>query len=91
MNARSADLQVFDARTKLALARVPLAREGMDIHDTALGRGALPIGIVLDPVKPRAYVALSGGDRIAVVDTQKWQVVDYWVTGREPGAVILFP
>lgn len=91
VNARNAELQVFDARTKLALTRVPLTREGMDIRDTALGRGALPIGITVDPVKPRAYIALSGGDRIAVVDTQKWQVIDYWVTGREPGAVVLFP
>lgn len=91
VNARSAELQVFDARTKLAVTRIPLAREGMDIRDTALGRGALPIGITIDPVKPRAYVALSGGDRVAVVDTQKWQIVDYWVTGREPGAVVLFP
>ncbi len=91
VNARSAELQVFDARTKLAVTRIALVREGMDIRDTALGRGALPIGITIDPVKPRAYVALSGGDRVAVVDTQKWQIVDYWVTGREPGAVVLFP
>jgi len=91
VNARSADLQIFDARTRLALTRVKLTREDMDIRDTALGRGALPIGITIDPVKPRAYVALSGGDRVAVVDTQKWKVVDYWVTGREPGAVVLFP
>ncbi len=91
VNARNAELQIFDARTKLALSRVPLAREGMDVRDTALGRGVLPIGITVDPARPRAYVALSGGDRVAVVDTQKWQVIDYWVTGREPGAVVLFP
>lgn len=91
VNARSAELQIFDARTRLALTRVKLTREDMDIRDTALGRGALPIGITIDPVKPRAYVALSGGDRVAVVDTQKWKIVDYWVTGREPGAVVLFP
>lgn len=91
INARSAELHVYDSKTKLVLARVALARAGMEYEDTALGRAALPIGIALDPVRPRAYVALSGADRIAVVDTQKWQVIDYWVTGREPGALTLTP
>ena len=26
-------------------------------------------------------------NRIAVIDTQRWQVIDYWVTGREPDAL----
>lgn len=91
VNARSALLQVYDTRSKLPVATVALAREDMPLQDTALGRAALPIGIALDPVRPRAYVAISGGDRIAVVDTRRWQVIDYWVSGREPGAIALMP
>lgn len=91
INAAAAELVVFDAGTKLPIARIALARAGLPILDTALGRGAFPIGIALDPRKPRAYVAVSGVDRIAVVDTETWKVIDYWVTGREPGGVVWVP
>jgi len=32
-------------------------------------------------------VAISGADRIAVVDTATWTVSDWWETGREPDAL----
>lgn len=89
INSGASELLVLDTGTRLPIARVPLARAGLPILDTALGRGALPIGIAIDPHRPRAYVAVSGVDRIAVVDTDTWKVIDYWVTGREPGAVVL--
>lgn len=88
-NARSADLAVFDARTKLPLATVVLSREDTEYQDTMLGKAALPIGVIVAADRPRAYVAISGGDRIAVVDTERWQVIDYWVTGREPDALAI--
>ncbi|PZQ27735.1 MAG: hypothetical protein DI562_13075 [Stenotrophomonas acidaminiphila] len=59
----------------------------MTYQPTMLGNAALPIGVVAAADRPRAYVAISGGDRIAVIDTQRWQVIDYWVTGREPDAL----
>lgn len=86
-NARAATLAVFNARTKVPVATVPLSREDMAYQPTMLGNAALPIGVVVAADRPRAYVAISGGDRIAVVDTQRWQVIDYWVTGREPDAL----
>ena len=90
-HARAATLAVFNARTKVPLATVPLSREDMTYQPTMLGHAALPIGVVVAPDRPRAYVAISGGDRIAVVDTQRWQVIDYWVTGREPDALAFIP
>ncbi len=60
---------VFDTATRERVATVPLAREGAAYSDTMLGRAALPIGVVVDPAAPRVYVAISGGDRIAVIDT----------------------
>jgi DNA-binding beta-propeller fold protein YncE len=65
VNAGAANVSVFDARTRLRIATVELAEAGMDYNQTMLGRAALPIGVVVDPVRPRAYVAISGGDRIA--------------------------
>ncbi|MBN7138069.1 gluconolaconase [Lysobacter enzymogenes] len=86
-NARAATLSVFDAQRKRPLATVALSREGRAYRDTMLGRAALPIGVVADPVRPRVYVAISGGDEIAVIDRASWKPVAYWTTGREPDAV----
>jgi DNA-binding beta-propeller fold protein YncE len=90
-NASAANLAVFDTRTKLRVATVELAEPGVAYNQTMLGSAALPIGVTIDPARPRAYVAISGGDRIAVVDTQSWKVVDYWAAGREPDALGLMP
>lgn len=90
-NARAATLSVFNTRSKLPVATVSLSREGMEYQATMLGNAALPIGIVVAEDRPRAYVAISGGDRIAVIDTDRWQVIDYWVTGREPDALGIVP
>jgi len=90
-NARAATLAVFDARRKRLHARVDLTREGAQYRDTLLGRAALPIGAIADPRRPRVYVAVSGGDEIAVVDRRRWRVVARWPTGREPDALALSP
>lgn len=90
-NASAATLTVFDARTKLQVARVELAEADAQYRDTMLGRAALPIGVIVDPQRPRAYVAISGGDEVAVVDMQSWEVVDRWATGREPDALGIVP
>ncbi|KRA52451.1 hypothetical protein ASD77_12365 [Pseudoxanthomonas sp. Root65] len=86
-NARAATLAVFNARTKVPVATVSLSRDDMTYQPPMLGDAALPIGVAVAADRPRAYVAISGGDRIAVIDTQRWQVIDYWVTGREPDAL----
>jgi DNA-binding beta-propeller fold protein YncE len=91
VNAGAANVVVFEVRTKLRVATVELAEAGMDYNRTMLGRAALPIGVVVDPVRPRAYVAISGGDRIAVIDTEAWKVVDRWTAGREPDALGFVP
>lgn len=91
VNAGAASVAVFDARTKLRVATVELAEAGVEYNQTMLGRAALPIGVVVDPVRPRAYVAISGGDRVAVIDTQGWKVVARWPAGREPDALGFVP
>lgn len=91
INARIAELQVFDASTKLPIARVPLNSRKLPLQETALGPGVWPLGLAVDSPRSRIYVAISGADRIAVIDMRNWEVIDYWVTGREPGALLLVP
>ncbi len=88
-NARAATLAVFDTTSRERVATVPLAPEGAQYKQTLLGRDALPIGVIADRCRPRAYVAISGADLVAVIDTRAWTVVDHWQTGREPDALAL--
>lgn len=88
-NARAATLGVFSVRHRRPVALVPLAETGVEYRETMLGRAALPIGAVADPDGRRVYVAISGGNQIAVVDTGKWKVVERWATSDEPDALAI--
>ena len=90
-NAKAATLGVFDAASRAPVATVALQPEGAESGQSMLGQGPMPIGVVADPSRPRVYVAISGGDRVAVVDTESWRVLDYWPTGRQPDALGIVP
>lgn len=90
-NATAATLSVFDVAARSAITTVALTPTDAALQDTLLGRGPLPIGAVVDPSADRAYVAISGADRVAVIDTRDWQVVGHWATGREPDALAIVP
>ncbi|RRN79171.1 gluconolaconase [Pseudoxanthomonas sp. SGD-10] len=90
-NARAATLGVFSVLQRRPLAVVALAEPGAEYRQTMLGRAALPIGAVADPDGRRVYVAISGGNQVAVVDTARWKVVERWYTGDEPDALAIVP
>ncbi|MET0808749.1 MAG: beta-propeller fold lactonase family protein [Pseudoxanthomonas sp.] len=90
-NATAANVAVFDVRTKLPVATVNLAEAGVIYNQSMLGGAAMPIGLAIEPDGRRAYAAISGGDRIAVIDTQTWKVIGQWATGREPDALGIVP
>ncbi|MBC7990570.1 MAG: YncE family protein [Luteimonas sp.] len=86
-NAKAAELAVFDTKDFTRVATVALDEVDGDYQDTMLGKAALPIGVIADPARPRVYVAISGGNEIAVIDTGSWKVVERWKTGKEPDAL----
>lgn len=90
-NAKAGTLRAFDAVTRKPVATVDVVPPGIAPRKTMLGQAALPIGIAVHPDEPRAYVAVAGSDRIAVVDTRTWKVVGHWATGREPDALGVVP
>jgi DNA-binding beta-propeller fold protein YncE len=86
-NARAATLSVFEVESRTLVATVVLDEPGAVYRDTLLGRAALPIGLAVDPDGSRVFVAISGGDQVAVVDAADWRVVARWPAGREPDAL----
>ncbi|WP_407354472.1 gluconolaconase [Luteimonas sp. R10] len=86
-NARAATLAVFDAASREPVATVALAEPEATYRETMLGRAALPIGVIAGPDGSRIYVAVSGGNEIAVIDRRTWRVVERWKTGNEPDAL----
>jgi DNA-binding beta-propeller fold protein YncE len=86
-NAVAATLSVFDIAGRSLVATVAIAEPDAEYQETLLGRAALPIGIVVHPDGSRAFVAVSGGDEVAVIDTSAWEIRSRWTTGREPDAL----
>jgi len=92
-NARAATVSVFDVAKRELVRSIPIAEPGAEYRETLLGRAALPIGVEIHPDGRRAWVAVSGGDQLAVIDTASWEIVERWATDREPDAlgIILSP
>jgi DNA-binding beta-propeller fold protein YncE len=86
-NARAATLSVFSIADRALVETIQVADPDAEYQETLLGRAALPIGIVVHPDGSRAFVAVSGGDEVAVIETDGWKIVDRWATGREPDAL----
>jgi len=89
--AKSAELAVIDVAAKREIKRIGLAQAGAEYRETLLGAEALPIGAVVSPDGKRAYVAISGGDQVAVIDTANWSEKARWKAGPEPDALAIIP
>lgn len=89
-NPRSAQLAVFDTASRREIQRLDL-RAGLPADtayaNTALGRGAFPVGVTSSD--KRVFVAVAGADHIAVIDKHSWQIVARWPTGREPDGLAI--
>jgi YVTN family beta-propeller protein len=83
-NARSAELAVFDVKARKELQRLKLLEDDKGMVSQLFGTGSFPVGIAVSADGRRAFVAITGGDRIAVVDTKTWTVTGYWEAGDEP-------
>ena len=64
------DLVVIDARTRQVTKRLPLGR--------------MPEGILIPPAGTHAYVAVTGDDRVAIVDLKTLSVTGTVATGDGP-------
>lgn len=76
-DAQSDAVAVFDAATRREVRRITMQQPGSSKY------GA-PIGILIVPALSQAFVATPNLDEVAVIDLQKWQIVDRLATGDEP-------
>ena len=89
--AKSAELAVIDVAQKREVKRINLAFKDAKYRETLLGAAALPIGAVVSADGTRAFVAISGGNEVAVIDTATWTVQARWPAGPEPDALAIIP
>jgi YVTN family beta-propeller protein len=86
-NATNDNVSVIDAERQAIVAHIPLTlHPKIDPY-----RGALPFGLALAPDEKRLYVALSGMNSVAVVDTEARKVLGHIPTGWFPTKVAVFP
>ena len=68
-------VNVFDVQTKERLQTIKFAIKGLRKDKIQ------PVGIKLDDKQNKAYVALGPANRVAVIDTNTYEVLDYILTG----------
>jgi len=86
-NARAATMSVFDVESRELGTTLRIADPDAEYQPTLLGDSALPIGVFVHPDGARAFVAISGANGVAVIDTAAWKITGFWKTGREPDAL----
>jgi YVTN family beta-propeller protein len=88
-NARSGDVSVFDTATKQRIASIPMQAKAVEGKEQRLfgnqfGQGPVPVGILVAPGVPVAFVANTNADIVSVIDLKSWQIVERLTAGKEP-------
>lgn len=85
-NARSGDVAVFSRADRSEVARVSMELTATEVEGRLLQfeLSPVPIGIVIDPVGNRAFVANSNADIVTIIDLGSWKVIGRLEAGEEP-------
>lgn len=75
-----AEIAVFDVATRELAQRIEVAGP----TPSSDAPPPLPIGILLDPDRPRAFISLMGADAVAELDLTTWKVVRHISVGKAP-------
>jgi DNA-binding beta-propeller fold protein YncE len=92
-NARSGTIAVYDAAKRQRLPDLVIPYDTTRARDqmlgAAMGRSAVPLGILMHPGGRTAWVALAATDQIAVLDLDRMVVARLIDVGREPDGMAL--
>jgi YVTN family beta-propeller protein len=88
-NAKAAAVAVFDAARRVEIKRIAMKSKAVDNTDDRLfgdrlGRGPVPVGILVEPSGRYAFVANTNADVVTVLDVSKWKVYGRVTAGTEP-------
>lgn len=88
-NAKSSELAVFDVARRKEVRRITFTDAAdADQQGRLLGKafaaGSVPVGILIPPEGPLAYVAHTNADKISVVNYLTGSVVKSLTAGKEP-------
>jgi YVTN family beta-propeller protein len=85
-NARSGDIAVFSSSDRKEVSRIPMELTATEVEGRLLQfeLSPVPIGIVFDPLRDRAFVANSNADIVTIIDLNSWQVEGRLDAGEEP-------
>lgn len=78
-NARASTVTVFDAKSKKKLATISTKTPGIT--------DGTPIGLTFSDDTSRLYVADSNADKIVVINTDSWKVLETFQTGTTPDGI----
>jgi len=88
-NARAAVVAVFDVAGRVEIKRIAMASKAVANTDDRLfgdrlGRGPVPVGILVEPSGRYAFVANTNADVVTVLDLANWKVFGRVTAGKEP-------
>ena len=88
-NARAGEVAVFDAAERVDIKHIAMKSKAVENTDDRLfgdrlGRGPIPVGILVEPSGRYAFVANTNADVVTVLDLATWKVFGRVTAGTEP-------
>ncbi len=88
-NATAGEVAVFDVAGRVAVEHIAMTSKAVKNTDDRLfgdrlGRGPVPVGILVEPSGRYAFVANTNADVVTVLDLAEWKVFGRVTAGKEP-------
>jgi len=90
-NARTGDIAVFLAESRKEIRRIPMEFTATEKENRLFDfdLSPVPIGIIIDQLGNRAFVANSNADIVSIVDLTEWSISGRLEAGLEPDGMAL--
>ena len=93
--ARAGDLVIYDAETMDEVRTVAFDIKNMDVEERLFGDrfgdSSVPIGVIVDDMGKRAFVAHANADVITEIDLDSGEIVRLLHAGTEPDGMGFSP
>lgn len=94
-NAKTGDVNVFDAKSKRLLKTISMEVSAIEKEKSRLFQdfddSPVPVGILIHPSNKYAFVANTNADIITVIDLKKMKISERLTAGKEPDGLGFSP